>query len=70
MFVLLQTCWISAILFSPLQQLARRLAFVVLGVLILIGLSEISKLTAGAYRFAPDPAKKNEKEKRKTKSKR
>jgi hypothetical protein len=42
--VLLPICWMGVILFSPLQQLTRRLSFVVLGVLTLIGLSEISKL--------------------------
>jgi hypothetical protein len=47
--VLLQTCWMAVILFNPLQQLTRRLAFVVLGVLLLIGLSEISKLNLRQY---------------------
>jgi hypothetical protein len=41
--------WMAIILLSPLQHLARRLAFVVLGVLILIGLSEISKLNLHQY---------------------
>jgi hypothetical protein len=43
-FALLQVCWMAVIIFSPLQQLVRRLSFVVVGVLTLIGLSEISKL--------------------------
>jgi hypothetical protein len=42
--LLLQICWMAVILFSPLQQLTRRLGFVVLGVLTLVVLSEISKL--------------------------
>jgi hypothetical protein len=42
-------CWMAVILFSPVQQLTRRLAFVVLGVLILIALSEISKLNLHQY---------------------
>jgi hypothetical protein len=36
--------WITVIAFSPLKHLARRLAFVVLGVITLVALSEISKL--------------------------
>jgi len=47
--VLFQILWMAVILFSPLQQLTRRLAFVVLGVLILISLSEISKLNLHQY---------------------
>jgi hypothetical protein len=39
--------------FSPLQQLTRRLSFVVLGVLTLIGLSEISKLDLHRYLQPP-----------------
>jgi hypothetical protein len=37
------------ILLSPLRELTRRLAFVVLGVLTLIALSEISKLNLDQY---------------------
>src|SRR5262249_26307105 len=48
-FVLLQICWMTVILFSPLQQLTRRLAFVVLGVITLVVLSEISKLDLHQY---------------------
>jgi hypothetical protein len=43
----------AVILFSPLQQLAQRLGFVVLGVLMLIGLSEISKLNLHHYLQPP-----------------
>jgi hypothetical protein len=50
---LLQICWMAVILFSPLQQLTRRLAFVVLGVLLLIVLSEISKLNLHQYLKPP-----------------
>jgi hypothetical protein len=46
-------CWMAVILFSPLQQLTKRLGFVVLGVAILIGLSEISKLNLHQYLQAP-----------------
>jgi hypothetical protein len=46
---LFQVCWITTILFGPLQELTRRLSFVVLGVLTLIGLSEISKLNLHQY---------------------
>jgi hypothetical protein len=42
--IFLQICLMAVIVFSPLQQLTRRLAFVVLGVLTLVLLSEISKL--------------------------
>jgi hypothetical protein len=49
LFVLLQICWMAVILFSPLPQLTRRLSFVVLGVLTLVGLSEISKLSLHQY---------------------
>jgi hypothetical protein len=42
--MLFQILWMGVIMFSPLRQLTRRLGFVVLGVLTLIGLSEISKL--------------------------
>jgi hypothetical protein len=51
-------CWMAAILFSPLPQLARRLGFVVLGVLLLIGLSEISKLDLHQY-LRPPKASEN-----------
>jgi hypothetical protein len=50
---LLQFCWMAVILFGPLQQLARRLAFVVLGVLTLVVLSEISKLDLHQYLRPP-----------------
>jgi hypothetical protein len=46
---LFQIFWIAVTIFSPLQQLTRRLAFVLLGVLMLIGLSEISKLDLHQY---------------------
>jgi hypothetical protein len=52
-FILFQMCWMAVILFSPLPQLTRRLGFVVLGVLILIGLSEISKLNLHQYLQPP-----------------
>jgi len=48
-----QLCWIWAVLFLPLQQLARRLSFVVLGVLTLVALSEISKLNLHQYLQPP-----------------
>lgn len=48
-FVFFPICLMVVILFSPAQQLTRRLAFVVLGVLILIALSEISKLNLHQY---------------------
>jgi hypothetical protein len=48
-FGLIQICWMAVILFSPLQQLTRRLIFVVLGVLTLVVLSEISKLNLHQY---------------------
>src|SRR5215471_18348500 len=44
-----QVGWMGVILLSPLQELTRRLAFVVLGVLTLIALSEISKLNLDQY---------------------
>jgi len=47
--ILLQVCWIAVIVFSPIQQLTRRLGFVVLGVLTLVALSEISKLDLHQY---------------------
>ena len=50
---LLPICLMAVILFSPLQQLTRRLAFVVLGVLTLVGLSEISKLNLHQYLQPP-----------------
>jgi len=50
---LLQFSWMAAIIFSPLQQLTRRLGFVVLGVLTLISLSEISKLNLHQYLQPP-----------------
>jgi hypothetical protein len=43
----------AVILFSPLQQLTRRLGYVVLGVVTLIGLSEISKLNLHQYLQPP-----------------
>jgi hypothetical protein len=44
-----QVLLIGVIAFSPLQQLTRRLVFVVLGVLTLVALSEISKLNLHQY---------------------
>jgi hypothetical protein len=52
-FILLQICWMAVVLFSPLQQLTRRLGFVVLGVITLIALSEISKLNLHQYLQPP-----------------
>ncbi len=49
----LPICWMAVILFSPLQQLTRRLGYVVLGVLTLVGLSEISKLNLHEYLQPP-----------------
>jgi hypothetical protein len=46
-------CWYAALYLSPLPQLTRRLSFVVLGVLLLIGLSEISKLNLHQYLQPP-----------------
>ena len=46
-------CWIAVIVCSPAQQLMRRLGFVVLGVLTLIGLSEISKRNLHQYLQPP-----------------
>jgi hypothetical protein len=43
----------AVILFSPLQQLTRRLGFVVLGVLTLVALNEISKLNLHQYLQPP-----------------
>jgi hypothetical protein len=40
-------------LFSPQQQLTRRLGFVVLGVITLVALSEISKLNLHQYLQPP-----------------
>jgi hypothetical protein len=51
--VMFQVCWMAVILFSPVQQLTRRLGFAVLGVLTLIGLSEISKLNLHQYLQSP-----------------
>jgi len=48
-FLVLGLCWQMVMLYSPLQQLTRRLAFVVLGVLTLVVLSEISKLDLHQY---------------------
>jgi hypothetical protein len=45
--------WFGIILVCPLQQLTRRLAFVVVGVVMLIGLSEISKLNLHQYLQPP-----------------
>jgi hypothetical protein len=47
--VLFQLYWMAAILFSPIQQLTRRLAWVVVGVATLVLLSEISKLDLNQY---------------------
>jgi TIR domain len=47
--IVFQVCWMVVVLFSPLQHLARRLGFVVLGVVTLVGLSEISKLNLHQY---------------------
>jgi hypothetical protein len=44
-----QIGWMGVILLSPLQELTRRLSFVVLGVIILVALSEISKLDLHRY---------------------
>jgi len=51
--IVFQVCWMVVVLFSPLQHLARRLGFVVLGMLTLIGLSEISKLNLHQYLQPP-----------------
>jgi TIR domain len=56
--VLFQMLWMAVIIFSPLQQLTRRLGFVVLGVLTLVGLSEISKLDLHQY-LQPPKASEN-----------
>ena len=50
---LLQISWMTVIIFSPLQQLVRRLSFVVLGVITLVALSEISKLNLHQYLQPP-----------------
>jgi TIR domain len=47
--LLFPICWMAVILFSPLQQLTRRLGYVVLGVLTLVVLSEVSKLNLHRY---------------------
>jgi hypothetical protein len=47
--VMVPILWMAVILFSPLQQLTRRLGFVVLGVLTLVALSEISQLNLHQY---------------------
>jgi hypothetical protein len=41
--------WMAVILFSPVQQLTRRLGFVVIGVLTLVVLNEISQLNLHQY---------------------
>jgi hypothetical protein len=46
---LFQFFWMAVVLFSPLQQLTRRLGFAVIGVLTLVLLSEISKLNLHQY---------------------
>src|SRR5262249_35121067 len=51
--LLFQILWMAVILFSLLQQLTRRLGFVVLGVLMLVALSEISKLDLRQYLKPP-----------------
>jgi hypothetical protein len=43
----------AVLLLSPLQQLAKRLGFVVVGVVMLVGLNEISKLNLHQYLQAP-----------------
>jgi hypothetical protein len=48
-FIMFPTFLMVAILFSPPQQLTRRLVFVVLGVLTLVVLSEISQLNLHQY---------------------
>jgi hypothetical protein len=58
LFMLLPVCWMAVILFSPLQQLTRRLAFVMVGVLTLVVLSEISKLNLHQY-LQPPKASQN-----------
>jgi TIR domain len=50
---LLQISWMTVIIFSPLQQLVRRLSFVVLGVITLVALSEISKVNLHQYLQPP-----------------
>src|SRR5262245_12129290 len=51
--VLVPSCWMAVILFSPPKQLTRRLGFVVLGVLTLVAFSEISKLNLHQYLQPP-----------------
>ena len=51
--VALTYSWCGIILVSPLQQLTRRLGFVVLGVITLVVLSEISKLNLHQYLQPP-----------------
>jgi hypothetical protein len=51
--VLVHSCWMAVILFSPPKQLTRRLGFVVLGVLTLVALSEISKRNLHQYLQPP-----------------
>jgi len=51
--IVFQVCWMVVVLFSPLQHLARRLGFVVLGVLTLVLLSEVSKLNLHHYLQPP-----------------
>ncbi len=45
--------WMVVFLVTPLRQLTRRLGFVVLGVLTLVGLSEISKHNLHQYLQPP-----------------
>ena len=51
--VLVPSCWMAVILFSPPKQLTRRLGFVVLGVLTLVVFSEIAKLNLHQYLQPP-----------------
>ena len=51
--IVFQVCWMVVVLFSPLQHLARRLGFVVLGVVTLVFLSEIAKLNLHQYLQPP-----------------
>ena len=50
---LFQTCWMGAVLFSPLSQLTRRLSFVVVAVITLASLSEISKFNLHKHLHPP-----------------
>ena len=52
-FLVLGLCWNFVMLFVPLRELTQRLIFVVLGVLTLVGLSEISKLNLHQYLQPP-----------------